>query len=610
MRMHAGVADGCTTARCAHMSSCVHYLPHSLERIHYAHASVRGSIFRYLHQREGAAYGRLEDSWFARDAAALRLGVVVTDAALSLYNRTSGRILPPGLVKHAAAATDAAPSTTTSTSPSTAASSITTSLSTPTSSPSATSSSTTTSPTTTTTTTPSTSTPAESLTGTVSMATAASDAITPSPPASLGDSDASAAPRPSPSWLLGLHCAPTSPQRVHSPSASWSAAPAAPAVASPPSELARGVDGMVLAVRALALARRAWVHLPSNRSLEPPPAGFSAPASLLRHRSVLLLGDSTVRDLLSALTNTPAAEPWAIRPSDARLWSVTELGCAREIGSGCADCWACCGENCANEAAQRAGRRSFMTYSKRVASAQRTRRSWQDYEHRRVPDNVSVHFSWKPELHSDADDVAFATRFCAAARAPPAVIYVGKGLHDACRREGTGAQLRPHAETQLRRLASLLRCLPPTTLLVLRTPYYAAPLGRNASRTKLGATDARRVCVDLPHEAERLRAIRDAMVRLHRDGVFGAHAVLLDAYSLTRAAARQDGHPQLHSLDGHHYPDAVRRVELLLLWHAVAQRLDGTGTGTGAMPMAGGGAAGDVDGAPPRPSESGCATAL
>ena len=346
---------------------------------------------------------------------------------------------------------------------------------------------------------------------------------------------------------------------------------------------------MQLAMHALALAERAWVHLPSNRSLPPPPAGFSAPASVLRHRSVLLLGDSTVRDLLSVLTNTPPAEPWAIRPADANLWSVTELGCARKIGSGCADCWACCGDNCANEAAQRAGRRSFMSYSKRVASAQRTRRSWQDFEHRRVRGNVSLLFSWKPELHSDADDVAFGTRFCAA-RSPPAVVYVGKGLHDACRREGTGAQLRAHAETRLRQLASLLRCLPPATLLVLRTPYYAASLGRNASRAKLGATDARRVCVDLPYEAERLRAIRDVMVRLHRDGVFGATAVLLDAYALTRAAARQEEHPQLHSLDGHHYPEAVRRVELLLLWHAVALRLDGTGTGTGTEPGPGTGA--------------------
>ena len=40
--------------------------------------------------REAPAYDRLEDSWFARDVAALGLGIVVTDAALSQYNVTSG----------------------------------------------------------------------------------------------------------------------------------------------------------------------------------------------------------------------------------------------------------------------------------------------------------------------------------------------------------------------------------------------------------------------------------------------------------------------------------------------------------------------------------------
>ena len=85
---------------------------------------VRGSIFRTLKQREAAPYGKVEDSWymppcltrwtnaflkgcrfhsprraltelcttccrFARDSAALRLRIVVTDEALTFYNRSS-----------------------------------------------------------------------------------------------------------------------------------------------------------------------------------------------------------------------------------------------------------------------------------------------------------------------------------------------------------------------------------------------------------------------------------------------------------------------------------------------------------------------------------------
>ena len=44
-------------------------------------------------------YGKLEDSWFARDAAALGLRIVVTNEALTVYNRTSGKIQPPGLAR-------------------------------------------------------------------------------------------------------------------------------------------------------------------------------------------------------------------------------------------------------------------------------------------------------------------------------------------------------------------------------------------------------------------------------------------------------------------------------------------------------------------------------
>ena len=90
--------DKCSTSRCAHMSRCVHFLPGSLTRVHYAHATVRASVFRSLKQREGAAYGKVEDSWFARDMAALGLRIVATDEALTMYNRTSGHIQPPGLL--------------------------------------------------------------------------------------------------------------------------------------------------------------------------------------------------------------------------------------------------------------------------------------------------------------------------------------------------------------------------------------------------------------------------------------------------------------------------------------------------------------------------------
>ena len=53
------LADTCSTSRCAHSTSCIHFLPGSLQRVHYAHATVRGSVFERLRQREAAEYGKV-----------------------------------------------------------------------------------------------------------------------------------------------------------------------------------------------------------------------------------------------------------------------------------------------------------------------------------------------------------------------------------------------------------------------------------------------------------------------------------------------------------------------------------------------------------------------
>ena len=53
-------------------------------------------------QRPPPVYGKVEDSWFVRDAAALGMRVLVTSDALSVYNSSSGHIQPPGLRGHIA----------------------------------------------------------------------------------------------------------------------------------------------------------------------------------------------------------------------------------------------------------------------------------------------------------------------------------------------------------------------------------------------------------------------------------------------------------------------------------------------------------------------------
>ena len=161
----------------------------------------------------------------------------------------------------------------------------------------------------------------------------------------------------------------------------------------------------------------------------------------------------------------------------------------------------------------------------RRANAKYVRRSWQDYSSHRARSNTTLHFSWKPELHTDADAVALRERFCVS---PPEIAYIGKGMHDACRHHVTSLKAHAaHAERSLRQLAKALRCLPPTTLVVLRTPYYVADNGTDAR--------SRRVCNNASSEPARIKVVRDVMVRLHRSRLFG-RALLLDAFAITRAA--------------------------------------------------------------------------
>jgi hypothetical protein len=261
-------------------------------------------------------------------------------------------------------------------------------------------------------------------------------------------------------------------------------------------------------------------------------------------------------------------------------------------------------------AAMKGGRHGMISHSKRMANARHARRGWEDYELTRsghrggdrggdrrsdggldgrgddgggddggdrgggaAEGNTSVVFSWKPEIHTGADGVAFRTRFCPS---PPDVVYLGKGLHDACRHpRGTLDEYVSHAESQLRALAQTLKCLPSKTLVVLRTPYYVKPLDHGGGQGGGVGGRSEHRCNNATWEHVRVEQLRDLMLKLHRMGVFGGHTLLLDAFALTEAASRQTSDPALQTLDGHHYPFAIGQIELWLLWHAFQSRGNG-----------------------------------
>jgi hypothetical protein len=153
---------------------------------------------------------------------------------------------------------------------------------------------------------------------------------------------------------------------------------------------------------------------------------------------------------------------------------------------------------------------------------------------------AGIHFSWKPELFTRSDESLFESRLC---RHPPDILYVDKGYHDVC-------FLRPNATTaehQLRMFGALLRCLPPTSLVIIRAPAYARPGDRVCDRG-LRTTSIPKL----------LDAMRSLYLQLHAEGAFGP-ALLIDGYllgSTTLTAKRAEPDPEWQGdliVDRHHH---------------------------------------------------------
>lgn len=491
--------DTCESLRCALSTSCIHFLPGSLQRIHFGHATVRTAVFEVITQREDTLYRRAEDSWFARDISALGMRVVVTDAALTCYNRSSG------LARATLHGSKVAP------------------LPAPMAAQSA-----------------------------AEPSTSAEQGIN-EPSTSAAESKALIAPVIAP--VVSMH------GDGGGRGGGFDGHGGGDGGGSSLKTRGRRAAGRASTVQA-AIDEAIHCHQCSWRPLaeagfvwHPFQASYAAVPCLFHHRHLVFAGDSTVRDLYSSqLISAPRSEPWASTAE----WRASPLGCNATLGSGCADCWACCAPACATDAATRGGRRAFIPYSKRVALAVYVRHGWEDVEHRSEASATTASFSWKPELFSQADTTAFRARFCAenaAAVPPPDLLYVGKGLHDSCRHNVSSiAAHREHATRRLHQLAEQLRCLPPSTVVVLRTPYFVANSSSAASR----------VCLRAQEEPSRVALVRDVMIEMHRQGVFGPRAVLLDAFTLTRAA-HELGESSMRSLDGHHYPTSIQALEWKLL---------------------------------------------
>ena len=211
-------------------------------------------------------------------------------------------------------------------------------------------------------------------------------------------------------------------------------------------------------------------------------------------------------------------------------WLCNELHCNSTLGSGCHDCFCCCGHfRCQTHGC--GGNDFVLTRDVHWTPPQRGLLASQ-------PD-VEVTFTWKPELmHVEADRNALATRFCVN---PPEMFVVGsKGVHDSyfdkytligplneTNRSQNRISPEEHGirmEEHLRQYVRLLECLPSTTLIVWLTPYHS---------TKA------------PWEAPLVNATRTAMLKLRREGLFSG-MLFFDTWHLTMVP----GAPR--SPDGNH----------------------------------------------------------
>ena len=201
-------------------------------------------------------------------------------------------------------------------------------------------------------------------------------------------------------------------------------------------------------------------------------------------------------------------------------WSFQHFPCEVDRGYGCSDCRCACIDG---------------TFS--------PRRDWLDFEARHRYTNTAIHFSWKPELYSQADANAFAARWSESGRSLPYdLIQVGKGLHDAMFRQRGVATHGRYVVAQARKFGQLLGSLPACSLVVIRTPYVVT----NGTERKAVA------------------CTRHALARLAEDGGFGKRSVLLDVFALTAAP----GAPRTY--DGHHYQHPTHAT----VWQMLALALE------------------------------------
>ena len=279
-------------------------------------------------------------------------------------------------------------------------------------------------------------------------------------------------------------------------------------------------------------------------------------------RSILLVGGSTLRMMATDLMMHTRADRMHHFKKGSPLhtnlrcpgeWVVKSYDCNETLGMGCPDCVCCCGPTCTTKAHNE-------SYTIRSEDNPRQWKAlffgWSDFTAKCASLDVTLEFTWKPELFSLADVAAFSSRFCAT-DADYDVVLVGKGLHDAAFKKQAITLFRSTVQSKVEQLRKLMNCLNRRTTLIVRTPY---------------AVDSRQTLKASP---QLIKVVRDTLISSH---LTSSHHQILDAYALT------SNHLAPRPYDGIHYPPKVQMWMWQLLWEmALANRTlqEGPSTFTG-----------------------------
>ena len=292
---------------------------------------------------------------------------------------------------------------------------------------------------------------------------------------------------------------------------------------------------------------------------------------VLDTKTLLIVGESTARQMFNAFVGryvSSAAHEHlmtgrcnefnAMDPRFASLvtnWRLVVHNCtppvAAAAGIGCADCAKACRMPSMNNALD------GWTDATATATASKTwhghpcglSKTWHGHSSTAV-----VRFSWKPELMTLADEVAFKRRLCLE-QPTPDIVIVAKGLHDVYfKPERTPSAQFHHTLSAFENFTKLLECFPATTAIVVR-----APLDGLRTSPDAGLSWGRHSETDyLQATSDALRAVTMRFARVRRGPVF-----FLDAFARTlHTRPNQTWVP----CDGHHYPAGVHEG----MWQEVA----------------------------------------